>query len=214
MIRPGLDVEAVTIDAFGTLVALDDPVPRLRAALGARGVERGDDEVARAFAAEVAYYVPHSHEGRDEATLAQLRRDCAAIFLEAAQAEIPAEAFVDDFLGSLRFRLLDGAGGACRRLAGAGLRLAVVSNWDIGLHEHLAALGLDRLVDTVVTSAEAGAPKPDPAIWRLAFARLGVEAESAVHVGDSEEDADGAHAAGLRFEPAPLPTAADRILAG
>jgi phosphoglycolate phosphatase-like HAD superfamily hydrolase len=34
-----------------------------------------------------------------------------------------------------------------------------------------------------------------------------------VHVGDSEADAEGARAAGLRFEPAPLPDAARRILA-
>jgi len=206
-----LDVEAVTIDAYGTLVTLDDPVGRLRAALSEHGVERGDDEVARAFAAEVEHYVPRSHEGRDEATLAILRRDCAAVFLEAAGADVDADAFVADFMRSLRFRPLDGAIGACRRLAGAGLRLAVVSNWDVGLHEHLRELGLGRLVDAVVTSAEAGAPKPEPDVWRLALARLGVE--RAVHVGDSDADAEGARAAGLRFEPAPLAEAADRILA-
>ena len=93
------------------------------------------------------------------------------------------------------------------------MRLAVVSNWDIGLHDHLRALGLDSLVDTVVTSAEAGAPKPAPAVFELALARLGSSAARAVHVGDSEADAEGARAAGLRFEPAPLADAARRILA-
>jgi len=206
-----LDVEAVTIDAYGTLVTLDDPVPRLRAALRAHGVERGGEEVAQAFAAEVEHYLPRSHEGNDEATLALLRRDCAGVFLEAAGADLAPEAFVDDFMRSLRFRPLAGAVGACERLAAAGLRLAVVSNWDVGLHEHLAGLGLDRLVDAVVTSAEAGAPKPDPRIWRLALERLGTE--RAVHVGDSDADAEGARAAGLRFEAAPLAEAAERILA-
>ncbi len=206
-----MDVEAVTIDAYGTLVTLDDPVPRLRAALRAHGVERGDEEVAQAFAAEVDHYLPRSHEGNDEATLALLRRDCAGVFLEAAGADLAPEAFVDDFMRSLRFRPLAGAVGACERLAAAGLRLAVVSNWDVGLHEHLAGLGLDRLVDAVVTSAEAGAPKPDPRIWRLALERLGTE--RAVHVGDSDADAEGARAAGLRFEAAPLAEAAERILA-
>ncbi len=206
-----MDVEAVTIDAYGTLVTLDDPVPRLRAALRAHGVERGEEEVAQAFAAEVEHYLPRSHEGDDEATLALLRRDCAGVFLEAAGADLAPEAFVDDFMRSLRFRPLAGAVGACERLAAAGLRLAVVSNWDVGLHEHLAGLGLDRLVDAVVTSAEAGAPKPDPRIWRLALERLGTE--RAVHVGDSDADAEGARAAGLRFEAAPLAEAAERILA-
>ena len=101
----------------------------------------------------------------------------------------------------------------CRALRAHGLRLAVVSNWDVGLHEHLAALGVGGLVDAVVTSAEAGAPKPAPAVWRIALARLGAEPEETVHVGDSDADAEGARAAGVRFEPAPLDRAAARILA-
>ncbi|MGH3050299.1 MAG: HAD-IA family hydrolase [Gaiellaceae bacterium] len=208
-----MDVAAVTIDAYGTLLTLEDPVTPLREALARHGIERDPDEVAGAFAAEVAYYVPRSHEGRDEASLALLRRDCAAVFLSATDAELEPEAFAADFVTSLRFRELPGAADACRALAAAGLRLAVVSNWDVGLHEHVRALGLGRLVDVIVTSAEAGAPKPEPAIWRLALDQLGVPAGRAVHVGDSKADAEGARAAGLRFEPAPLRDAAARILA-
>lgn len=208
-----MDVEAVTIDAYGTLVILEDPVPGLQAALLAHGVERSDERVAQAFAAEVEHYVLRSHEGRDESTLALLRRDCAAVFLEAAGAHVAAEAFTDDFVGSLVFREVAGARDACRALAAHGLRLAVVSNWDISLHEQLARLGLDSLVDAVVTSAEAGAPKPETAVWRIALGRLDVLAERSVHVGDSDADVEGARAAGLRFEPAPLVEAAARILA-
>lgn len=207
-----MDVEAVTIDGYGTLVTLQDPVPALRAALRARGVERAPTEVAQAFAAEVEHYVPRSHEGRDETTLALLRRDCTAVFLEAAGAAIAPEGFVTDFMAALRFQEVPGAVGACRRFAAHGLRLAVVSNWDVGLHDHLAALGIDRVVDLVVTSAEAGAAKPSPRIWEIALDRLGVSPSRAVHVGDSDDDEEGAAAAGLRFEPAPLVTACARIL--
>jgi putative hydrolase of the HAD superfamily len=209
-----MDVEAVTIDAYGTLVTLVDPVPALRAALAARGVERTDDEVRRAFQVEVAYYVPRSHEGRDEVTLALLRRDCAAVFLGAAEAPLDVDDFTDAFVDALTFELLPGAAGACRTLKAAGLQLAVVSNWDLGLHEHLRRLGVGELVDLVLTSAEAGAPKPAPEMFRLAVERLGAAAERTVHVGDSDADANGARAAGLRFEPAPLDEAARRILAG
>ena len=65
----------------------------------------------------------------------------------------------------------------------------------------------------MVTSAEAGAPKPAPQVFELALARLGATAARTVHVGDAEADAEGARAAGLRFEPAPLADAARRILA-
>jgi putative hydrolase of the HAD superfamily len=205
-----VDVEAVTIDAFGTLVGLRDPLPLLRAALAERGVERSLGEVRRAFEREATYYVPRSHEGRDEATLALLRRDCASVFLEAAEAPLDPDEFAGPFVAALVFELVPGAREACTGLAQAGLRLCVVSNWDVGLHDHLARLGLDL---PVVTSAEAGAAKPDPRVFRLALERLRARAERTVHVGDSAADEEGAAAAGLRFEPAPLADATRRILA-
>jgi putative hydrolase of the HAD superfamily len=208
-----VNVEAVTVDAYGTLVTLSDPVQSLRTALAEQGVERDAHVVARAFAAEVEYYVTRSHEGRDEATLALLRRDCAAVFLAAADADLDPAAFAPAFVGALSFQPVDGAEDACLRLADAGIKLAVVSNWDVGLHDHLRALGLDSLVDAVVTSAEAGAPKPSRAIFDLALRRLDADAGRVVHVGDEVEDAEGARAAGIRFEPAPLRDAAVRILA-
>ena len=207
-VRPGLD--AVTIDAYGTLVTLPDPVPLLAAALREHGAERTLEQVEQAFRAEVAYYVPRSHEGRDEATLALLRRDCARIFLEGAGAgEVDAEAFRHAFVAALRFIPVPGAVEACEALVARGYALAVVSNWDIGLHDHVRKLGLDL---PVVTSAEAGAPKPDPAIFRLALERLGVPPERALHVGDSDADEEGARAAGLRFRPAPLAAAVEALL--
>jgi FMN phosphatase YigB (HAD superfamily) len=188
-------------------------VPALRAALAARGVERTEAQVRRAFEVEAAHYRERSHEGRDEATLALLRRDCAAVFLGAVEAPLDVGEFTAAFVGALGFEEVPGAADACRRLGDAGLKLAVVSNWDVGLHAHLRTLGLERLVDIVLTSAEAGAPKPEPQVFALAVERLGATAARTVHVGDSEADADGARAAGLRFEPAPLTEAADRILA-
>ena len=207
-----MNVEAVTIDAYGTLVTLSDPVPALRSALAEHGIERDPQTVERAFRAEVEHYVERSHEGRDEATLALLRRDCAAVFLDSADVDLDPVAFAPAFVGALSFLPVDGAVEACRGLAEAGMKLAVVSNWDVGLHDHLRALGLDSLVDTVVTSAEAGAPKPSPAIFELALDRLGTHASGAVHVGDGAADEEGARAAGVRFEPAPLRDAAVRIL--
>jgi HAD superfamily hydrolase (TIGR01509 family) len=209
----GMNVEAVTIDAHGTLLRLVDPVAALRAALAVHGVARSEDEVRRAFQAEVAYYVPRSHEGRDETTLALLQRDCAGVFLEAAGAELDPAAFTGSFLGALAFEPAPGATDACRTLAAAGLRVAVVSNWDIGLHEQLARLGLAELVDAIVTSAEAGSPKPAPAVFELALRRLGTAPARAVHIGDAPADEEGARAAGMRFEPAPLADAVQRILA-
>ena len=58
----GGSVDAVTIDAFGTLVELENPVGRLQAALAKRGLERDAKSVAAAFASEVDYYLVHKGE--------------------------------------------------------------------------------------------------------------------------------------------------------
>jgi putative hydrolase of the HAD superfamily len=203
----GQRLDAVTVDACGTLLTLADPVPALASALRARGVERGPDAIGRAFAAEMRYYRPRSHEGRDGESLAALRRDCAGVFLGELGAALDPAEFAPAFVGALVFEPLPGVESALAALAARGLALAVVGNWDCTLAEKLEAIGLDGWFDCVVTSAEAGVPKPDPAPFRLALERLGVAAERALHVGDSPADEEGARAAGMWFAPAPLAAA-------
>lgn len=200
------DLDAVTLDAFGTLVELDDPADRLRAALAERGVERERTVVADAFAAEVAYYVEHKLAGRDEESLARLRRECAAVFLRAAGARLDPEEFALPFVGALVFRPLDGVVPALERLRGAGLVLVCVSDWDVSLAAQLGRIGLDHLLSAIVSSAEIGLEKPEPAVFHAALERVAVMPHRALHVGDSEADRVGAKAAGLAFEPAPLGT--------
>jgi putative hydrolase of the HAD superfamily len=201
------DLDAVTVDGFGTLVELVDPVPALQRELGARDIERDADVVLRAFHAEVAYYRPRAATGSDPASLASLRLECVRVFLETAEADLAAETFVDSFMSAIVFRPAPGALETVASLRNRGLDLAVVSNWDIGLGEMLARIGADSLFTTIVTTAEVGAVKPEPAVFRLALERLGVEPGRALHVGDEPEDEQGAAAAGMRFAPAPLATA-------
>lgn len=201
------DLDAVTVDCFGTLVGLVDPVPALRRALRARGVHRSAEVVRAAFAAEVAFYKPRAMTGRDAASLAALRLASTRVFLEAAGAELEPESFVDDFIASLALEPIPGAIETAVALRRRGLLLAVVSNWDVGLGELLARLGVRSLFAAVVTTAEAGVPKADPALFLLALGKLGAEPGRTLHVGDEVDDERGALAAGLRFAPAPLATA-------
>lgn len=199
-----LELEAVTVDAYGTLVELDAPVRRLREALALRGVERDDAAVAEAFAAEVAYYSKHRLDGGDPDGLADLRARCARVFVEASGCELD---FTADFQDAIRFVPLPGVPEALARLRRARIPVAVVSNWDSGLREHLERLDLAQLVDEIVVSAEVGVAKPDPAVFRLALERLGARPERSLHVGDDAADEEGARAAGMQFAPAPLPDA-------
>lgn len=78
--------------------------------------------------------------------------------------------------------------------------VAVVTNVTTAIQRaKLAAAGLAERLPLVVGVDVAGAPKPDPAPFHYACARLGVEPAAAVHIGDSLlADVAGAHQAGLR----------------
>ena len=163
------------------------------------------------FAAEIGHYVPRAHEGCDAATLAVLRRESVAVFLEAADAELDPDAFVPAFLDTLQFQPLPGVVDALTELRSRGMRLACVANWDIALAETLARVGLAEHLDAVVSSADARVPKPDPRPFLLALEQLGVEPGQAVHCGDEAVDVEGAAAAGLRFAPPPISTLPARL---
>jgi putative hydrolase of the HAD superfamily len=204
-------LDAITVDAMGTLVELGDPAPRLRTSLAERGVDRALDEVAAAFHAEVAYYLPRTLEGRDAESLADLGRRCTAVFLEHARAELDPAEFAPAFLAAIVFRPLPDAASTLERLRRAGLVLACVSNWDVSLSAHLERAGLTGYFAEIVSSAEAGAAKPDPRVFLVALERLGVATERALHIGDGDGDREGAVAAGLAFEPVPLATLPERL---
>ncbi len=84
------------------------------------------------------------------------------------------------------------------RLRKAGLKLAIVSNFDARLLPVCRGLGLATAVDAIVFAAQVGVAKPDRGIFRAALDRLGVAPEATLHVGDSwNEDVVGARAAAL-----------------
>jgi putative hydrolase of the HAD superfamily len=191
-------VRAVLLDALGTLLRLEDPVPALRRELAARGIEV-DEPVARAaLRAEIAYYRAHNLEGSDCAALAGLRRRCAEVLRDALGTGTTG-AVHDALLAALSFVAYPDALPALERLRAAGLRTVVVSNWDVSLHERLAETGIAARVDGAVVSAELGVAKPDPAIFAYALTLAGATPEQTIHVGDSPEaDVAGARAAGIR----------------
>ncbi|CDO09576.1 haloacid dehalogenase [Mycolicibacterium cosmeticum] len=90
-------------------------------------------------------------------------------------------------------------------LRAAGIKTAVVSNIAFDLRPAFATAG--AAADEYVLSFEVGAIKPDPAIFRIALQRLGVDPAQALMVGDSEEADGGARAIGCAFALVdPLPT--------
>lgn len=185
-------LDAITLDAYGTLVELVDPLPALQRLLPE--FDRG--AIRHAFQTEVAYYRAHASDGRDTATMRALREDCVGVFNDSLGSTLTADAYV----GALEFRVLSGVVEALDCLRARGLELAVVGNWDLSLHERLDVIGLRRYFAAVV--AAAAKPAPDGIVDALTH--LGVAPERALHVGDDDADAEAAEAAGVRFAPAPL----------
>jgi len=184
--------KAVFLDALGTLVELEPPWVGLRAALG-DGVP--DDRLVAAVRAEMTYYKAHSDEGRDAESLADLRSRCAQVL----SRELGTEVSVDVLVESIRFAPYPDAIPALTQLRNLGLKLICVSNWDCSLGAVLRRCGLYSHLDGAVSSAGAGARKPDPSIFGPALELAGCGPEEAIHVGDTrEEDVDGATAAGIR----------------
>jgi putative hydrolase of the HAD superfamily len=187
-------IEAVLLDSFGTLVAMEPPAPRLA---GALGVPLEDAE--RAFRAEIDYYVEHHIEGRDEESLSALRDRCASVIRDSlGLRDADLSRVRAAMLDSIRFSAYPDAAPALRELRARGLRLVVASNWDCSLPEVLERAGLASLLDGIVSSAMVGAAKPEPALFEAALEVAGRPADSALHVGDSlSKDVAGAARAGI-----------------
>jgi putative hydrolase of the HAD superfamily len=191
---------AVLLDALGTLVELKPPAPRLRKLLGEAGFEVSKERAAAGFGAEIGYYLQHHLDGSDRESLEDLRDRCATAMMEALDLPGLDHATARRvMLEALEFEPYPDVRPALQALRDSGRTLVIASNWDCSLPDWLGPPGLLELVDGVVTSADVGAAKPDPAVFRRALELAGAGPEKAVHVGDSlDNDVEGARAAGLR----------------
>ena len=201
------DLDAVTIDAFGTLIELIDKATFLDEALRRHGIERAAEQIAAAFAAEGKYYRAHIHEGADEEGLRRLHERCAGVFLEALEVELDPREFASEYVGCLHFRTMKGVVPALEALKARGLALAVVGNWDLTVHHWLAELGLSPYFSLVLHASR----KPDPTRLLQALEELDVRPARVLHIGDEQSDEQAAAGAGTHFLPAPLPTAVAQL---
>jgi HAD superfamily hydrolase (TIGR01509 family) len=95
--------------------------------------------------------------------------------------------------------LIPEATGAVRRLADAGLRLALASSSNRPLIDTvLAAAGVADLFEATVSSEEVSRGKPWPDVYLEAARRIGVAPSSCAAVEDSSSGLRAAHAAGMR----------------
>jgi putative hydrolase of the HAD superfamily len=191
--------EAVTLDAMGTLVAIEPPAPRLQRSLERRlGIAVELTRCEAGMRAEMRHYRSHCVHAHDAVSLAALRLECASLLADALAVDASGAELLPSLTDAIAFHAYADALPALDALLTAGLRLAVVANWDVSLHDVLARLGFAGRFQVVVTAAAVGAAKPDPAPFQAALDRLGVTADRCTHVGDDPvTDIGGARAAGM-----------------
>ena len=193
---------AVLLDALGTMLELEHPGPHLADALACRGIRISDELAGEAMRAEVGHYQAHHHLASTREGLSALRAECARVMLDAVgppASELDAVEGVLVLMESVRFRAYPDTLPALEALRERGLKLAVVSNWDVSLHDALAQTGIAERVDLALSSAEVGSAKPEPGLLLAALEQLEVAPADALMAGDTVAgDVAGAQAAGVR----------------
>lgn len=94
---------------------------------------------------------------------------------------------------------IEGTVGILERLDAAGVPLYALTNWSAETYPHAERLYpfLGRF-RAIVVSGRIGLVKPDPAIYRHAIGRFGVDPGRTLFIDDSARNVAGAEAVGLR----------------
>lgn len=210
-LQPLRDVEAVLLDAAGTLLFVTPSIGHVYSSKAAKfGFQCTAEKLNEAFQRQWRRLRRQEGHGSPFHTSDAVERAWWKAFVHGvfeqvgapASFQAPFDVFFDNLYECFAqpdvWRLYDDVLPALDALAHRGVRLAVVSNWDSRLPRLLKAMGIADRFAFVLTSAEAGVSKPHPEIFRMALRRLTLPAEAVVHVGDSlDDDVAGARAAGL-----------------
>ncbi|MGD9895987.1 MAG: HAD-IA family hydrolase [Candidatus Methylacidiphilaceae bacterium] len=191
-------IRVVLFDLVGTILAPGAPVAETYAAAAARHGLRIDAEiVANNFRQVLSRYryrpratIPS--DGDDRVYWGEMVRESLAPALDSGLGlgrgkEIAGELYAHYGSGEA-WRLYPEAKRVLAGLRGLGIRLGVLSNWDRRARRVLADLGLVEFFSEIFLSAELGAAKPDPFVYRLACERLECPPAAILLVGDDPEN--------------------------
>lgn len=190
-------IEAVTFDVGGTLITPHPSVGAIYASVASRHGAKGlpAELLSRRFSEAWQSSRPFLH-GRDD-----WARLVDRVF-EGLVPEAPSRTFFPDLYAAFgradAWRIFEDVIPTIEALAGMGIDLGIISNWDDRLRPLLRDLRLDRYFNSIVVSCEAGFTKPSPVLYQEALRRLGRPAGSVLHVGDElQDDFAGATSAGF-----------------
>ncbi|MGH3276984.1 MAG: HAD family hydrolase [Streptosporangiaceae bacterium] len=199
-------VTHVLLDFFGTLVSYspsqtEQGYARSHALAWSWGAQTDYCEFLQAWAAEWGRFDDRSAIDLSEFSMTEISAAVLTRMLggypSAARSAALASAYLREWNTGVSY-----PPGTVELVAGLAsqYRLAVVTNTHQAdlVPAHLAAMGIARYIDAVITSVEVGWRKPHPAIYAAALRRLGVGPADAAFVGDTyEAEYGGPVAAGM-----------------
>lgn len=197
----------ITLDVAGTLIKPSEPVAETYVRLAANhGAELDPARLGQAFAAAFQAMPPMAFALADPDTIDRLERGwwrhLVRSVTEAAGGVRRFDVYFEELYEHYRqgtawtpYREVDEVLDA---LQNAGIRLAVISNFDSRLNNVLDGLSLASRFEVITYSTGARAAKPDPRIFQQTLEILGARPDETIHAGDNEQaDYKGARNAGL-----------------
>ena len=215
-------VECVLFDAGDTLLA---PAPSFQGRFVAVAAAHGlplEEAAVDAAIADAVRAATWPSDWTDPATQREVwvgyyRQVLAGLGHDDERLQL-AEALFAAFSDPAGYQIFDDVRPALEELAGRGVKLGVVSNFEPWLEDVLALQEVDHLFAAVAISGKLGVAKPDPAIFHWALQEVGADPAATVHVGDQPvNDVAAARAVGLtpvlidRFARYPEPNGAYRV---
>ncbi|MFC2058875.1 HAD family hydrolase [Chloroflexota bacterium] len=201
-------IKAVFLDFYNTLVAFDPPRNELQVnACREFGIEVRYDAIPRGYWSADDFMSRENGripiQQRSETDQNEFWAEYEQILLENAGVNVSRELALKIFTRmrqlNRRLVLFDDVLPALEALKSRNIVLGLISNLNRNLDSTCASLGLDRYLDFVLTSLEAGSEKPHPPIFLAALKRAGVTASEAIHVGDLYySDVVGAKSVGIK----------------
>lgn len=202
-------IKSVFFDWFNTLAHFEPPRAELYSrAFQQLGIELVPKAIMRGILTADRYYFEENAKSSVEKRSAEEQAKVYSYYPKAILAEAGVKVaqelplkilkIVREQFKEATFVLFDDVLSTLKTLKERGLILGLLTHATkdtLSLHRKL---GLEHYLDFVVTSQEAGADKPKPAIFLAALDRAGVKAFEALHVGDQYQlDVAGARGVGI-----------------